>query len=67
VAVVEANLYNNCIIKAFIEHPAKRIRNFTGERIGEKWRRRRGEGDVDDHRQAGRMTSKGALSEAIAF
>jgi hypothetical protein len=28
---------------------------------------RSGEGDVDDHRQAGRITSKGALSEAIAF
>jgi hypothetical protein len=28
---------------------------------------RSGGGDVDDHRQAGRMTSGGALSEAIAY
>jgi hypothetical protein len=28
---------------------------------------RSGEGDVDDHRQAGRMTSGGALSKANAY
>jgi hypothetical protein len=28
---------------------------------------RSGEGDVDDHRQANRMTSEGALSEAVAY
>jgi hypothetical protein len=28
---------------------------------------RSGEGDVDDHRQADRMTSGGALSEAVAY
>ncbi|PMD14930.1 hypothetical protein NA56DRAFT_710377 [Hyaloscypha hepaticicola] len=62
VAVAEDNLYNNCIIKASVKHPAEPIRNTDSGRTGEK----RG-GDVDDHRQADRITSGGALSEAIAY
>ena len=61
-AVAEDNLHDNCIIEAFVEHPAERIRNTDIRGLV-----RSGEGDVDDHRQADRMTSGGALSEAVIY
>ena len=61
-AVADDNLHYNYIIEASVKHPAERIRNTDIRGLV-----RSGEGDVDDHRQADRMTSGGALSEAVVY
>jgi hypothetical protein len=52
--------FADCIIEASAEHLTDRIRNADSGRTG-------GHGDVDDHKEADRMTSEGARSEAVAY
>jgi hypothetical protein len=51
-----------CITEASAKHPADRIRNGAGETTGTS-----GQGDVDDHKEADRITSEEARSEAVAY
>jgi hypothetical protein len=62
VTVADDNSHDNCIIEASAEHPTDGIRKATvGELVTG------GHGNVDDHKEADRMTSEGARSEAVAY